>query len=94
MSTSSNEEKHRQQVFAAMEETEKLQAKVNAAPADTPEEVTSTSSRAYSTDAPSSDTTDGAPWRKIVNKQHLIGLYEVLLKWRCSGPGGTPRTFK
>ena len=54
MSTSSNEEKHRQQVFAAMEETEKLQ----------------------------------------VNKQHLIGLYEVLLKWRCSGPGGTPRTFK
>jgi hypothetical protein len=39
MSTSSNEQKHRQQVFAAMEETEKLQAKVNAAPADAPEEV-------------------------------------------------------
>ena len=37
---------------------------------------------------------NGTPWRKIVNKQHFIGLYDVLLKWRCSGPGGTPRTFK
>ena len=39
MNTSSSEEQHRQQVFAAMEETEKLQAKVDAAPADAPEEV-------------------------------------------------------
>ena len=39
-------------------------------------------------------TVSGTPWRKIVNKQHFIGLYDVLLKWRCSGPGGTPRTFK
>jgi hypothetical protein len=39
MSTSSNEEKHRQQVFAAMEETEKLQARVKEAPANEPEEI-------------------------------------------------------
>lgn len=39
MSTSSSEEQHRQQVFATMEETEKLQAKVDAAPAGSPEEV-------------------------------------------------------
>ena len=39
MSTTSSEEQHRQQVFAAMNETETLQAKVNAAPADAPEEV-------------------------------------------------------
>jgi hypothetical protein len=39
MNTSSSEEQHRQQVFATMEETETLQAKVNAAPPDSPEEV-------------------------------------------------------
>ncbi|MDE1047411.1 MAG: hypothetical protein OR995_08205, partial [Candidatus Nanopelagicales bacterium] len=35
----------------------------------------------------------GTPWRKIVNKAHVIGVYTEMLKWRCSGPGGTPRTF-
>ena len=39
-------------------------------------------------------TVNGTPWRKIVNKQHFIGLYDKLFKWRCSGPGGIPRTFK
>lgn len=39
-------------------------------------------------------TVNGKPWRKIVNKTHFIGLYTEMLKWRCSGPGGTPRTFK
>ena len=38
-------------------------------------------------------TVNGKPWRKIVNKTHFIGLYTEMLKWRCSGPGGTPRTF-
>jgi hypothetical protein len=37
---------------------------------------------------------NGTPWRKIVNKAHVIELYTEMLKWRCSGPGGTPRTFK
>lgn len=36
-------------------------------------------------------TVNGKPWRKIVNKTHFIGLYTEMLKWRCSGPGGTPR---
>ena len=39
-------------------------------------------------------TVNGKPWRKIVNKTHVIGLYTEMLKWRCSGPNGTPRTFK
>ena len=39
VSTSSSEEQHRQQVFATMEETEKLQVKVDAAPAGSAEEV-------------------------------------------------------
>ncbi|MDE0974379.1 MAG: hypothetical protein OSA11_04685 [Candidatus Nanopelagicales bacterium] len=39
-------------------------------------------------------TVNGKPWRKIVNKTHFIGMYTELLKWRCSGSGGTPRTFK
>ena len=39
-------------------------------------------------------TVNGKPWRKIVNKTHFIGMYTEMLKWRCSGPGGTPRTFK
>ena len=38
-------------------------------------------------------TVSGTPWRKIVNKAHFIGLYTEMLKWRCSGPSGTPRTF-
>ena len=36
----------------------------------------------------------GTPWRKIVNKKHFVAPYKEILKWRCSGPGGTPRTFK
>jgi hypothetical protein len=39
-------------------------------------------------------TVNGKPWRKIVNKTHAIELYTPMLKWRCSGPNGTPRTFK
>ena len=39
-------------------------------------------------------TVGGTPWRTIVNKKHFVGLYSEMLKWRCSGPGGTPRTFQ
>ena len=44
-------------------------------------------------DKKSTLTVNGKPWRKIVKKTHFIGLYTEMLKWRCSGPGGTPRTF-
>ena len=45
-------------------------------------------------DKKNDQTFDGKPWRQIVNKTHVIELYTVMLKWRCSGPNGTPRTFK
>jgi len=45
-------------------------------------------------DKGNAQTVNDKPWRKVVNKTHFMGLYEAMLKWRCSGPNGTPRTFK